>query len=286
MSRRYLFLLAFSTVLVSGCAPPTSEVLVFSKTNGYRHSAIEAGQDMMRRLAAEEGWNLEITEDSTVFASGALQQKDAVVFLLTTQDVLGAAGQREMERFIQAGGGYVGIHSASDTEYDWPWYGRLVGGYFTGHPPGTPEGTITVVDSTFGATSHLPATWDKVDEWYDIRSTNGFRNTLLTVDEFSYKTPEQGPVNSRREIAWYHEFDGGRSFYTALGHTEESYEDPLFVEHVRGGLVWAIGEPGARDYSAATVRPRDDEFVVTVLADTLNEPMELDVLPGGDVLFV
>lgn len=285
MSFRSIFLLTFGALLI-GCSQPTPEVLVFSKTNGYRHGAIEAGQDMLRRLAEEEGWNLELTEDSTVFSSGALRTKDAVVFLLTTQDVLGEAGQLEMERFIQAGGGFVGIHAASDTEYDWPWYGRLVGAYFTGHPPGTPEGVITVVDSSFAATQHLPATWTKVDEWYDFRATNGFRNILLTVDQSTYKTGGEGFLNPRHEIAWYHEFDGGRSFYTGLGHTQESYDDPLFVDHIRGGLTWAIGSPGSLDYGAPTVRPTEDAFDFTVLADTLNEPMELEVLPDGDILFI
>ncbi len=286
MLRRLTPLLILALPLVAACTAPTPNVLVFSKTAGWRHDSIESGHAMFRRMAEEEGWDLEITEDSTVFESGPLSEFDTVVFLLTTLDVLGESGQREMERFIQAGGGYVGIHAAADTEYGWPWYGRLVGAYFTGHPPGTPEGVITVVDSTFVATSHLPATWNKADEWYDFRTTNRFRNILLTVDEFSYKTPEQGPVTPSHELAWYHEFDGGRSFYTALGHTSESYTDPLFVEHIRGGMQWAIGTPRSLDYSAPTVRPTEDRFEITVLADTLNEPMELDILPDGEVLFI
>ena len=284
MRKGPLFLL--TTVILASCSAPDPTVLVFSATSGWRHDSIPAGIEMFDRLAAEEGFVVTATEDHAVFSSGQLSRYDVVVFLLTTQDVLDEAGQRELERFIQAGGGYVGIHSASDTEYDWPWYGRLVGGYFTGHPPGTPEGVITVVDTTFAATSHLPRTWTKVDEWYDFRSTNRFLNVVLTVDETTYKAEGRGPRQTEKPIAWYHEFDGGRSFYTALGHTAESYTDPLFVQHIASAVRWAAGATRTLDYSAPTVRPRDADFSVVVLADTLDEPMELDVLPDGRVLFV
>ncbi|MFT5517044.1 MAG: cytochrome c [Rhodothermales bacterium] len=286
MIRSGQFLTLALAFFLGACSSPQPSVLVFSATNGFRHASIEAGQAMLAKMAEEEGYQIQITEDSTVFHKGGLASFDAVVFLMTTMDVLDGEGERELQRFIQAGGGYVGIHSATDTEYDWPWYGRMVGAYFTGHPAGTPEGVITVTDSTFGATAHLPATWTKIDEWYDMRSTNRFVNVLLTVDEFTYKTAQQNPVTSEHPIAWYHEFEGGRSFYTALGHTEASYTDPLFVEHIRGGLEWAIGQPGSKDYSAPTVRPSVEAFSMTVLADTLNEPMELDVLPDGRVIFI
>lgn len=227
---------------------------------------------------------LTATEDAAVLQT--LPDYDAVVFLLTTRDVLDRPAELALQRFIQAGGGFVGIHSASDTEFDWPWYGRLVGAYFTGHPPGTQEAVITVVDTTFAATAHLPQTWMHTDEWYDLRTTNQFVNVVLTVDEFSYKTPEQRPVLREKPIAWYHEFDGGRAFYTALGHTVESYSDPLFRTHLREAVTWAAGEPGSLDYARETVRPEPQRFEHTILADTLHEPMELAALPDGRVVFV
>ncbi len=282
---RYLPVLVGAFFLV-GCFAPEPSVLVFTKTNGFRHAAIESGQEALRRLAGERGYQVEFTEDSTAITEEALSGHDAVIFLLTTGDVLDAESQLAMERFIQAGGGYVGVHSASDTEYDWPWYGRLVGAYFTGHPAGTPEGRITVTDTVFQATAHLPPTWHKNDEWYDQRTVNQFVNVVLTVDESSYMQDQRRFLNTAKPVSWYHEFDGGRSFYTALGHAAASFEDPLFVQHLAGGLEYAIGVPGTLNYGAETVRPREDQFQLTVLADTLNEPMELDVLPDGRLIFV
>lgn len=216
-------------------------ILVFSKTAGFRHSSIEAGRAALRSLAEANDIALDATEDAAVFTEAGLGQYDLVVFLCTTGDVLDADQERAFERFIRAGGAYVGVHSASDTEYEWPWYGSLVGAYFVSHPPGVREGLILVADADHPATSSLPTEWRRTDEWYDFGPSQAAVNVLLDVDERTYKRAEENPAGAPRPIAWYHEFDGGRAFYTALGHTEASYEEPLFLEHLWGGIQWALG---------------------------------------------
>ena len=223
-------------------------ILVFSKTADYRHDSIEFGVRALRQLARVNGVQLDATEDATVFNPSNLTKYDAVVFLSTTGDVLDDDQQQAFIEFIQAGGGFVGIHSASDTEYDWPWYGQLVGGYFNGHPgnPNVREGTILVVASNHPATMTLPDLWIRTDEWYDIRDLQKEMTILLNVDELSYKLIDEDPAQTPRPIAWFHEFDGGRAFYTALGHTVDSYADSLFLDHVWGGLRSVLGEKGER----------------------------------------
>lgn len=232
----------------TACASDPAEtadprVLVFSKTAGYRHASIEPGIEALRRLAAEHGLELDATEDAAEFTPDHLAGYRAVIFLSTTGDVLDEVQQEALTGFVRAGGGFVGIHAASDTEYDWPWYGRLVGGYFNGHPggPNVREGTLMVAEPRHAAAVGLPNPWTRTDEWYDIRNQAPDVTVLLNVDETTYKTPSENPAPAPRPIAWLHEFDGGRSFYTALGHTSESFTEPAFLDHVWGGLRYVLG---------------------------------------------
>ncbi len=224
---------------------PSSEgtlpaILVYSKTAGYRHASIEPGIEALRALGQAHGFTVDATEDSTRFTDEGLAGFDAVLFLSTTQDVLGEPGQQALERFIRAGGGYVGIHAASDTEYEWPWYGQMVGGWFESHPE-IQEATLFVTDSVHASTAHLPGEWIRTDEWYEIDRVNLDVNTLLEIDETSYRRDRPPSPGDRRPMAWYHEFEGGRVFYTALGHTTESYSEPEFLQHVLGGIQWVLG---------------------------------------------
>lgn len=217
-------------------------VLVFSKTAAFRHGSIEAGVEAFRTLADEHGVTFDHTENAAVFSPQSLELYGAVIFLSTTGDVLNDEQQNAFTSYIQAGGGFVGIHAASDTEYEWPWYGELVGGYFNGHPgnPNVREGTILVAEPDHAATAHLPSTWVRTDEWYDIRDFQEGLTVLLNVDENTYKRPEEEPAAQPRPIAWARDFDGGRMFYTALGHTEGSFAEPDFLNHVWGGLEWVL----------------------------------------------
>ena len=217
----------------------TYRVLAFTKTTEYRHDSIPDAVAALRALGAEHGFAVDRAEDAAVFGDPQLAPYRAVAFLLTTGDVLDAEQQAAFERFIRAGGGYVGIHSACDTEYDWPWYGRLVGAYFQRHPE-IQAGTVLVEDRGHASTASLPERWERTDEWYDFRANpRGQVNVLARLDEATYNG---GGMGDDHPIAWYHEFEGGRAWYTAGGHTAESYREPLFLQHLLGGIQYAIGD--------------------------------------------
>jgi type 1 glutamine amidotransferase len=212
-------------------------VLVFSRTAGYRHASIPQGVAALRELGRTSGFEVEATEDAGAMRDDNLKRFAAVAFLSTTGDVLDATQQAAFERYIRGGGGFVGIHSASDTEYDWPWYGRLVGAYFASHPEGTPTATVRIVDAGHRSTSGLPAAWTRTDEWYNFRSSpGGSVRVLAAVDESTYSG---GTMGADHPVAWFHEMEGGRAWYTAMGHTAESFAEPLFLRHLLGGIQYA-----------------------------------------------
>lgn len=279
---RLLVSLALLAAVSTAAFAQQPRVLVFSKTAGYRHSSIPNGVAAIRTLGRDNGFAVDTTEDAGAFTQKNLARYSAVVFLNTTGDVLNAAQQDVFERFIQAGGGYVGVHAATDTEYDWPWYGRLAGAYFNGHPnnPNVRQGSYRVLDTTHGSTQGLPARFDREDEFYNFKSIDPTIHVLVEIDETSY----QGGTNGEHHpMSWYHDFDGGRAWYTNMGHTEATYSEPLFLQHLRGGLRYAIGT-GKVDFGRA--RPEENRFNRVVLAGKLNEPIELAVLPDERVLFI
>jgi cytochrome c len=221
-----------------GAGSSEISLLVFSRTAAFRHDSIPAGVQALKQLAAKREWSLTSTEDPTAFDDAGLAAYDVAIFLSTTGDVLNDAQQAAFERFIRAGKGFVGIHSASDTEYDWPWYGELVGAYFREHPA-VERADVVVEDATHLATLGLPNPWSRTDEWYAFESNpRGRVHVLLSLDEASY-SPLAANMGSDHPVAWYREYDGGRTFYTALGHTVESYADPLFIGHLAGAIEWA-----------------------------------------------
>jgi len=215
-------------------------ILVFSKTAGFRHASIPDAVAAVQRLGADSGFGVDATEDAAVFTDAALAPYDAVVFLLTTGDVLDEAEQAAFERYVRSGRGFVGVHSASDTEYGWPFYGELVGAPFAGHPA-VQSATVRVVDRVHPATRTLPASWPRVDEWYNFAFNPRPKvQVLATLDESTYSG---GAMGADHPIAWCRFVFGGRSFYTALGHTSESYAEPLFLAHLLGGIQFAAGYP-------------------------------------------
>lgn len=233
------FLLAMFVVPCVLSQDTTRVVLVFSKTAGFRHSSIPEGVEAVRQIAAERSWKVEHTEDAGWFTPEKLETFDAVVFLNTTGDVLNDEQQDAFESFIRSGKGFMGVHAAADTEYDWPWYARLVGAQFKSHPR-IQEAILRVVSREHPSTRHLGDEWTRTDEWYDFRAVPAEEVTrLLELDESSY---EGGAMGEDHPIAWYHEYDGGRSFYTGGGHTKEAYSEPDFVKHLEGGLAWVMGE--------------------------------------------
>ncbi|MET9905312.1 ThuA domain-containing protein [Streptomyces sp. NPDC006476] len=217
-------------------------VLVFSKTAGFRHDSIPAGVEAVRQLGTGGGFTVDATEDAGAFTAKNLRRYDAVVFLSTTGDVLNDAQQSAFEGYIRHGGGYVGVHAAADTEYDWAFYGGLAGAYFQSHPAIQPA-KVTVEDRAHPATSGLERTWSRTDEWYNYRSNPRDRaHVLASLDESSYTG---GTMNGDHPIAWCQSYQGGRAFYTGGGHTKESYAEPAFRQHLLGGLRWATGDAQA-----------------------------------------
>lgn len=238
------------TALLLGCVTgpaasrpaDSARVLVFSKTAGFRHDSIPEGIAAVRQLGADHGFTVDATEDANAFTPRNLRRYDAVVFLSTTGDVLDPAQQRAFEGYIRHGGGYVGIHAAADTEYDWAFYGGLAGAWFQSHPAIQPA-TVVAEDRAHPSTSGLPPTWNRTDEWYNYRSNPRDRaHVLASLDESSYTG---GTMNGDHPIAWCQDYQGGRAFYTGLGHTEESYADPLFRGHLLGGIRYATGDTQA-----------------------------------------
>ncbi|CAM5300876.1 ThuA domain-containing protein [Streptomyces atroolivaceus] len=222
----------------AAAADPAYDVLVFSRTAGFRHSSIDEGVSALRQLGAANNFTVTATEDAAAFTPANLDGYESVVFLSTTGDVLNAAQQTAFEGYIESGGGYVGIHAAADTEYDWSWYSGLAGALFQSHPAIQPA-TVKVEDRAHDATAHLGPVWQRTDEWYDYRTNpRTTAHVLASLDESSYSG---GSMGGDHPIAWCKDYRGGRAFYTGGGHTEESYADPAFRRHLLGGIRWSAG---------------------------------------------
>jgi type 1 glutamine amidotransferase len=222
-------LAAFPSV---AAAAPLTKVLVFSKTAGFRHDSIPAGIAAVRQLGTQNGFVVDATEDAAAFTTSNLAQYQVVIWLSTTGDVLNATQQTAFESYVNGGGGYVGVHAAADTEYDWAWYGGCCGAYFLSHPA-QQQASVIVEDRTTDSTAHLPATWSRFDEWYNYRTNpRGAVSVLMRLDESSYS----GGTMGDHPITWWHDVGSGRAWYTGLGHTIESYSDPLYTRMLLGGI--------------------------------------------------
>ncbi|MET0390417.1 MAG: ThuA domain-containing protein, partial [Polyangiales bacterium] len=210
---------------------------VFSRTQGFRHDAIEPAQAALSDIAQQLGAAIALTEDSGVLTA-MLPQTDVVVFLMTTGDVLDDTQQAAFEAFIRAGGGFLGVHSSADTEYNWPFYETLNGAWFDSHPAIQPA-RLQLQAAEHPTVSFLPAVWQRTDEWYNFRENpRGAVDVLVTIDETSY---EGGTHGEDHPVIWCHRIGAGRAFYTALGHTQESWREPLFLQHIEAALGWAAG---------------------------------------------
>jgi len=230
---------AFIAIICFSYITPKKKIsiLVFSKTAGYRHSAIAEGKIALLKLGVENNFNVDTTEDASYFTEKKLKKYAAVVFLSTTGDVLNEEQQKAFEKYIGSGKGFVGIHAATDTEYDWAWYAKLVGANFLSHPK-QQNAKLIITDKNHLSTAHLPDSWTRFDEWYNFKNINPAMHVIMKIDEGSY---EGGKNGTDHPMAWYMDYDGGKSFYTALGHTPESYSDPLFLQHLLGGIKYVTG---------------------------------------------
>jgi type 1 glutamine amidotransferase len=225
--------------------------LLFTKTTGWHHKSIPAAVTNMKSLAKQHDFSLVWHEEPSYFNDEYLAQFDVIIFMMTTGEFLNKEQQLALTHFIQSGKGFVGVHSASDTESNWPWYQKLIGRSFKIHPP-VQTAKIQVIDSSFPGMNQITNNILWTDEWYDFGSENTEKlHYLLTVDEGSYNTKsdwgngkEGDGMGEFHPIAWYQEFDGGRSFYTALGHLDAVHQNLIFNYHLYGGIYWAATGKG------------------------------------------
>ena len=253
---RWLLLLLAALILPMTAAPARSgdtgetgrlagkRVLIFTHSTGYRHESIGPGSEALARLIREAGGEAEIGEDPDLFRDSALRRFDAILLLSTTTDRhrpesewLTGHRRAGLQTYLRGGGGIVAVHAAADSHYHWPWYGETIGGRFQRHPPGTPRGSLRVVDGDHPSTEALPSETSLEDEWYFIDGHDPEARRLVTLDPASIG--ESGPPVP---ISWAREQDGGRVFYTSLGHRTETYALPFFRAHMLGALEWAMAE--------------------------------------------
>jgi type 1 glutamine amidotransferase len=214
-------------------------VLIFSKTKGFRHSSIEAGRQAIAGICLKNNLTVDSTEDAGWFNDVTLKKYAVIIFLNTTGDLFNEEQQNALMNYIHSGGGWMGIHAATDAEYQWPWYGQLAGAYFKSHPD-QQEAAVQVKDKNHPATRMLPDIWKRFDEWYNFKDLGSDLKILAYLDESSY---QGGENRGNHPIIWYHEFEGGKAFYSGFGHTEATFDDPLILEHLLGGIQWIIGIP-------------------------------------------
>ncbi len=259
-------------------------VLVFSKTAAFRHQSIEAGKKALEKMSRDKGFGVSFTEDASQFTEANLKKFNTVIFLNTTGDILNNEQQNSFERYIQAGGGYVGIHAATDTEYDWPWYNQLVGAWFLDHPmPNNVQKGKFYVTKKNELTAGMPDEFERSDEFYSFKDISPKINVVVKIDEKSYTGGKNG---ADHPISWYQEFNGGRSFYTAMGHTDETFSEPLFLNHLWAGIKYAAGGETPKPLDFSKARPEENRFTKVVLEEKLDEPVELTVLDKDRVLFI
>ncbi|MGM0946418.1 MAG: ThuA domain-containing protein [Bacteroidota bacterium] len=237
MKLKTITLFAFlSLFFVSAIQAQQFRALVFSKTAGFRHQSIPDAVVAIKKMAQTQVFSVHTTEDANYFTDDNLSKFDVIILASTTGTIFNEEQKAAFQRFVQSGKGVVGIHSATDTEYEWPWYNQLIGAYFLAHPK---QQTLRLetVDANHPSTWHLPKNWLWTDELYEFRDINPNIKVLINADESTYEPAK--PMGAKHPMAWYHEFDGGRVFYTALGHVESAYQDADFLKHLYGGIWYA-----------------------------------------------
>lgn len=212
-------------------------VLVFSLTKGFHHASIADGIIAIEKLGLANNFQVDTTTDVKLFTPENLKKYKTIIFLNPTgTNIFNDDQKAAFKQFINNGGGFVGVHAATDCNYEWEWYGKLVGGFFESHPK-IQEAKLNIITPKNKLVKGLPSLWIHTDEWYNFKNFNTAVNVLIKVDETSY---QGGKMKNEHPISWYHEYDGGKVFYTALGHTKECYTDPLFLKHLLAGIKWTM----------------------------------------------
>jgi uncharacterized protein len=246
MRRLIPFVLAFLIAAPSAAAQPATSpgsILIYSGTTGYRHESIPAGIKALTAMAARRGLGVVASEDPAVFSASSLKRFKAIVLLSCTTDPrkpesewLVGERRNALQQFVRSGGGILAIHAAADSHYHWPWYSRMIGAHFQRHPAGTPKGRVTVVAPGEPAVEGLPRSIERTDEWYYFEDYDPVSKVLVTLDPASIGESDTNP----NPLAWTRQINDGRVFYTAMGHTTESYSEPFFLQHVGRGLDWVL----------------------------------------------
>jgi len=234
--RRLILLLLAVLIAAPAAAADRGAILIYSGTTGYRHESIPAGIAAVTSIAKKRGLAVDASEDPNVFSADSLKRFRAIVLLSCTTDPKNPAsewltGSRRdaLQQFLHRGGGILAIHAAADSHYHWPWYGKMIGGHFARHPQGTPTGTIRIL-----ATGE---TRSRTDEWYYFDDWDPTSHLLVTLDPQSIGEADVNP----NPMTWTRKVEGGRVFYTAMGHTTENYSEPWFLDQLAGGLDWVLG---------------------------------------------
>lgn len=238
MKNIVLCILCFFIFLEIEAQQTNPSVLVFSKTTGFRHRSIPAGIAYFKNLQKETNWKVSFTEDANEFTTENLSNYNVIVFLNTTGNLFNENQKRAFKKYIANGNGFVGIHAASNTEEQWPWFTEMIGATFKNHPKVQHAKVHINYNNSHPAIAHLKTEEVFKDEWYNFQKPVADHvNVLASVDESSYKGKKMNTKN--HPITWYHHYDGGRVFYTGLGHTNESYADSRFQKIIKGGILWA-----------------------------------------------
>jgi type 1 glutamine amidotransferase len=232
---------------VPAMAAGKGRILVYSGSTGLRHDSIPAAIEALKTIGAKAGYTIDASDDPEVFNAESLARYKALVLVSSTTDPkkpesewFTGAKRDALQRFLKDGKGVIGLHAAADSHYNWGWYGQMIGGYFERHPKGTPKGVVTVVDARHPATAKLPRTLERNDEWYYYKDVDPTLHVLITIDPATIGDGQ--PDVNPNPLVWYHEFGGGRVFYSALGHTSESYSEPYMVKLLNGAFVYAVGK--------------------------------------------
>lgn len=226
-------------------APPPDKprVLVFTYSTGFRHTSIEPGVAAIQAMGKRRGFDVVTSADPDVFSANGLAGVKAIVLMSNTtkpddpaSEWFVGARRTALQTFLRRGGGVLAIHAAADSHYHWPWYRLMIGGQFRHHPKGTPTGVVTIVEPRHSAVRGLASPQTRADEWYYFDDSEPVAREVATVDPASIGEKSGVP----KPVAWLHEFAGGRVFYTAMGHTDASYTEPWFVQHLENGMDWVL----------------------------------------------
>jgi type 1 glutamine amidotransferase len=247
----FALLAIFSAIMVAApvAAAAQPKILVYNRNytpdgKGYVHDNLAMSAAAIKKMGAEKGFAVDVSDDPAVFTDANLKQYAALVFCNSDNEAFSSDAQREaFKRYIESGGGFVGIHSAAGSERDWPYYIQVLGGKFAAHPKMQPF-TVRVTDPDFPAMKGQPASFEWTDECYFLDHLNPDIHPVLVTDrtKLSYLDALKIDVSSfpnPMPLAWYHEFDGGREFYVALGHNKEDYANPILYGIIENGILWA-----------------------------------------------